>query len=192
MEKVISIEEYKKKQIINITWEDMFNLFLIFARDEESWATIDLNVLMESFAKYKNMERFASLYGNLEIEKNENGIDIIDLYDCLEQKIKSKTIVINPSRKNEFVILGTDEEFDQLRGKYDNRTLTIFRDLMFFIHMDLEYGINNWSLLAEDEYIEDQNYPGIVTGEFIGKEKNERIMKKVRKRAIERLRNLYK
>lgn len=57
--------------------------------------------------------------------------------------------------------------------------------------MDLEYGLNNWTLVAEDEYIEDSIYPGIITGEFIGQEKNKKVMKKVRKRAIERCKNIY-
>lgn len=63
---------------------------------------------------------------------------------------------------------------------------------MFFINMDLEFGINNWYLVAEDEYIKDSIYPGIVTGEFIGQEKDSKVMKKVRKRSIENLRNIYK
>lgn len=193
MEKIISIEEYKDNQLekimMDLTAEDIFNLFLICARGEESLPIIDLNVLMESLAKYKNINRYASIYRNLEIEQNAAGNDIINIEKCLEQKINTRTIVINPSRKNEFVILGTDEEFKQLREKYDIRTLSIFRNLMFNIHMDLEYGINNWSLIAEDEYIEDPIYPGIVTGEFIGKEKNKRVMKKVRKKAIEILKD---
>lgn len=172
--------------------EDIFDLFLIFARNEASLPIIDLNILMESLAKYKNISRYASIYRNLEVEPNADGNDIINIEKCLEQKINNRTIVINPSRKSEFIILGTDEEFEQLRRKYDVHTLSIFRNLMFNIHMDLEYGINNWTLIAEDEYIEDSIYPGIVTGEFIGQEKDKRVMKKIRKQAIERLKDFYK
>lgn len=192
MEKIVNIEEYKNNQfekIMDLTVEDVFNLFLICAREEEILPIIDLNVLMESFAKYKNINRYASIYRNLEIEQNADGNDIINIEKCLEQKISSKIIIINPSMKNEFVILGTDEEFEQLKEKYDVDTLSIFRNLMFNIHMDLEYGINKWSLIAEDEYIEDPIYPGIVTGEFIGQEKDKKVMERVRKRAIEQLKN---
>lgn len=195
MEKIISIEEYTnnrfEKNNDDLMVEDIFNLFLIYSRNEERLPVIDLNVLMESLAKYKNVNRYASIYRNLEIEQNANGNEIINIEKCLEQKINSRTIVINPSRKNEFVILGTDEEFEQLKEKYDVHTLSIFKNLMFNIYMDLEYGINNWSLIAEDEYIEDPIYPGIVTGEFIGQEKDKKVMKKVRKMTIEQLKNFY-
>lgn len=191
MGKIVNIGEYKKnpteKQIINLTVDDIFNLFLIFERSERKLPLIDLNVLMESLAKYKNMDRFASLYKNLETEENENGINIINLESCVDKKIESKTIFVNPSQKAEILILGNDEEFDQLRKRYDENTLSLFRDLMFFIQMDLEYGINNWTLVAEDEYIEDPIYPGIVTGEFIGQEKNKNTMNKVRKKQLKDL-----
>lgn len=195
MEKIISIQEYKNNQFekaaIDLTVEDVFNLFLIFARAEEILPIVDLNILMESLAKYKNINRYHSIYKNLKIEKNDDGKDIINLEKCLETKINSKTILINPSKSNEIVILDNDEEFEQLIEKYDEHTISVFRDLMFNIHMDLEYGINNWSLIAEDEYIEDPIYPSIVTSEFIGQEKDKKVMKKVRKRAIESLKNLY-
>lgn len=196
MEKITNIEEYKKnrfvKTMMDLTTEDIFNLFLIFARGEDRWPMVDLNVLMESLAKYKDRDRYASLYRNLKIEKNKDGKDIINLEEVYEKAVESRMVIINPSMNNEFIVFGTDEEFTNLRKMYDEPTLSIFESLMFNIRMDLEYGIDNWSLVAEDEYIDVPNYPGIVTGEFIGQEKDQRVMKKVRKRAIERLQNLYK
>lgn len=196
MDKVINIDEYKnnrfKKTDMILTAIDFFNLFLVFARNEDNLPLIDLNVLMRSFAKYRSVPRYASLYQNIEVEQNEDGEEIVNIRGFLKEKINNKTIVQNPSRENEFMILGTDDEFDELKGKYDGQTLSIFGDLMFNIIMDLIHGIDNWSLVAEDEYIEDPIYPGIVTGEFVGQEKDKRVMKKVRKRLIERLKNLYK
>ena len=192
MGKVISIEEYRQPKNTNLSKEDIFNLFLIFKCNEETLPIFDSNVLMESLAKYKNMDRFSTLLSNLVITKSENGKDIIDLSVCLDKNIKDKTVIINPSKQSEIMILASDEEFSQLKKSYDERTLSSFGDLMFFLNMDLEYGINNWSLVAEDEYIKHPKYPGIVTGEFIGQEKTPEVMKKVKKRAIERLKILYK
>ena len=192
MGKVISIEEYRQPKNTNLSKEDIFNLFLIFKCNEETLPIFDSSVLMESLAKYKNMDRFSTLLSNLVITKSENGKDIIDLSDCLDKNIKNKTVIINPSKQSEIMILASDEEFSQLKKSYDERTLSSFGDLMFFLNMDLEYGINNWSLVAEDEYIKHPKYPGIVTGEFIGQEKTPEVMKKVKKRAIERLKILYK
>ena len=192
MGKVISIEEYRQPKNTNLSKEDIFNLFLIFKCNEETLPIFDSNVLMESLAKYKNMDRFSTLLSNLVITKSENGKDIIDLSVCLDKNIQNKTLIINPSKQSETMILASDEEFSQLKKSYDEKTLSSFGDLMFFLNMDLEYGINNWGLVAEDEYIKHPKYPGIVTGEFIGQEKTPEVMKKVKKRAIERLKILYK
>lgn len=192
MGKVISVEEYGQHKSTNLSIEDIFNLFLIFKHNEETLTIFDSNVLMESLAKYKNMDRFSTLLSDLVITKNENGKDIIDLSDCLDKYIQNKTVIMNPSKQSEIMILEIDEEFSQLKKSYDEKTLSSFGDLLFFINMDLEYGINNWSLVAEDEYIKYPKYPGIVTGEFIGQEKTPEVMKKVKKRAIEGLKNLYK
>ncbi len=191
MGKVISIEEYGQHKSTNLSIEDIFNLFLIFKHNEETLAIFDLNVLMESLAKYKNMDRFSTLLSNLVITKNEKGKDIIDLSDCLDKNIQNKTVIMDPSEQSEIMILASDEEFIQLKKSYDEKTLTSFGNLMFFLNMDLEYGINNWSLVAEDEYIKYPKYSGIVTGEFIGQENTSEVMKKVKQRAIERLKNLY-
>ena len=59
--------------------------------------------------------------------------------------------------------------------------------------MDLEHGIDNWSLVAEDEFIELPNCLDVVTGEFIDKNKeNPVVQRKIKKRAIEHLKNSYK
>lgn len=192
MSKLINIEEYRHKKHSDLSAEDIFILFLIFKHSEHPLTTFDLNALMESLAKYKDMDRFASLCSNLVVTKNENERDIIDLSDCLGKAIQNRTVMINPSKQSEILIVGSDEEFSRLKKSYDEKTLSSFGDLMFFVNMDLEYGADNWSLVTEDEYIKDPIYPGIVTGEFIGQEKNPEVMKKVRKQAINRLRNLYK
>lgn len=192
MGKVISIEEYRQRKSTNLSIEDIFSLFLIFKYNEETLTIFDLNVLMESLAKYKNMDRFSTLLSNLVITKSENGKDIIDLSDCLDKYIQNKTVIRNPSKQSEIMILEIDEELSQLKKSYDEKTLSSFGDLMFFVNMDLEHGINNWSLVAEDEYIKYPKYPGIITGEFIGQEKTPEVMKKVKKRAIEGLKYLYK
>lgn len=184
MGKVINFEEYWQHKSANLSIEDIFNLFLIFKHNEETLAIFDLNVLMESLAKYRNMDRFSTLLSNLVITKNENGKDIIDLSDCLDKNIQNKTVIMNPSKQSEIMILGSDEEFSQLKRSYDEKTLSSFGDLMFFVNMDFEYGINNWSLVAEDEYIKYPKYPGIVTGEFIGQEKTPAVMKKVKKERL--------
>lgn len=192
MGKLIKLEEHRHKKYADLSIEDIFNLFLIFKHNEQPLATFDINVLMESLAKHKDIDRFTFLCSNLVPTKNENGKDIIDLSDCLDKNVQNKTVIVNPSKQSEIVILGSDEEFSHLKKSYDEQTLSLFGDFMFFVNMDFEYGINNWSLVAEDEYIKVPKYPGIVTGEFIGQEKTPEVTKKVKKRAIERLRNLYK
>lgn len=69
--------------------------------------------------------------------------------------------------------------------------LESFGDLMFFVNNDLKYGIGNWKFLFEDEVLQYPKYPSIVTGEFIGKEKNPETMQKIKKRSIERLKSQY-
>ena len=126
---------------------------------------------MESLAKYKNMNRFSTLLSNLVITKSEKGKDIIDLSDCLDKNIQNIMATEMPEKEN------------QLKKSYDEKTLSSFGNLMFFLNMDLEHGINNWSLVAEDEYIKYPKYPGIVTGEFIEQEKTPEVMKKVKKKS---------
>ncbi len=190
MENIINFEEARNKRNSNLSTEDIFNLFLIFKNCEQPLAAFDLNILMESLAKYKEMDRFAFLYRNLIITRNANGKDIIDLNCCLNKHVQNKTIIINPLNQSEIMLIGTDTEFNQLKKLYDEKTLLLFSDLMFFITMDFKYGVNNWSLFAEDEYLKYPKYPGIVTGEFIGQEKTPKVMQKVRKIAIDELRNL--
>lgn len=103
MAEIINIKDYMNNQFekvkINLTTEDIFNLFLICAHAEETMLIINLNVLMESLAKYKNINRYASIYKNLEVEQNECGKDILNIEKYLEQKIHDRIIVIDPVKK---------------------------------------------------------------------------------------------
>lgn len=109
----------------------------------------------------------------------------------LEKKVQDRLVVINPKNKNEVHIIGSEEDFLTLSSKYDSLNLSVFDDLLFFIYMDLKYGLDKWGLVAEDEIIEVPNYPNIVTGEFINKDKNNPLIKKkIKKRAKENLKNL--
>ena len=59
MKTIVSFDEYKSNHDIIITVEDIFNLFLIFKQNEEILARVDVDVLAQSFSKYKK------LYGNI-------------------------------------------------------------------------------------------------------------------------------
>lgn len=168
-----------------LTKDDIFNLLLIYKHNEEILSTFNLDVVMKSLAKYKKLERFSKLCSNLDVEINELGIEIVNLVECLEKKKKEKVVIENPNRKMEIIVLGNGEYYNTLKEKYSKKNILMFADLMFFINNDLEYGMDNWQIIFEDEYIEDPIYGGIVTGEIINVEKDEKTMKKVRKIAKE-------
>lgn len=185
IQKRMSVKKPAKK--LNV--DDIFNLLLIYKHREQILSSFDLNFVERAFGRYKNMERFSSILSNLETECNENGEEIISFRSTIDRKIREKNVVLI---NGEVVILGDDEYFDSLKREYDEETFSVFDNIYFFIYNDLEYGFDNWKVLFEDEYIKDPKYPGIVTGEFIGQKKDANVMKQVRKRAIERIKNNYK
>ena len=198
MEKVVYFNDYINKSNENdfiITTDDIFNLFLIFKNKEELSIMLefDINVLMKSLAKYRNLEKFNMIFKNILIEKNEYEDEIINLSDSLEKRREEKLIIVDPNNKNEVYILGSEEEFKALESNYDEKILNIFNNLMFYINNDLEFGIDNWQIVAEDEVIDVDRYPNFVTGEFIAQDKSNPLVKqKMKKRAIEHIKNIYK
>lgn len=114
------------------------------------------------------------------------------------------TILINRSN-NQFIIteegkilyanlitvFENDELFNKQKEQYTRTDLEAFRQLMFYINNDLEFGIGNWDILSEDEIIQVPGYPSYVSGEFIGQDKTQPSVKKMMKdRAKEHLKNL--
>ena len=194
-DKIINLTEKieKRKSLNNQTKqldvEDFFNLLLIYKRREHALASFDLKFIERAFGRYKNMERFSSILNNLETEYNENGEEIINFKSAVDKKVEEKTIIF---MDGEVIILGKDEYFEDLESKYDEENFLAFDSLYFFIYNDLKYGFDGWQLLFEDEYIKHPKYPeGIITGEFIGQKKDEKVMKQVKKRTIEMLKNKY-
>lgn len=178
-----------KNQAKQLNVDDVFNLLLIYINVEQILASFDLNLVERAFGRYKNMERFSDVLGNLATEYNENGEEIISFRSAVDQKVSEKTIILI---NGEVVILGDNEYFDSLKREYDEETFLVFDNLYFYIYNDLKYGFDNWQLLFEDEYIKYPKYPeGIVTGEFIGQKKDEKVMKQVKKRTIGMLKNKY-
>lgn len=178
-----------KKQIKQLTVDDIFNLLLIYKHNEGILTSFNLDFAERVFGRYKHMERFSIIFSNIGTEYNKNGEEIINFSKIIEQKQKEKAVILI---SGDVVILGDDEYFNSLKRKYNEEIFSIFDSLILFINDDLQFGFDNWELLFEDEYIKDKVYPGIVTGEFIGQTKDAKIMKQVRKKAIERLRNNYK
>ena len=198
MEKLVYFNDYINKSNENdfiITIDDIFNLFLIFKNKEESliMPEFDISILMKSLAKYRNLEKFNMIFKNILIEKNEYEDEIINLSDSLEKRREEKLIIVDPNNKNEVYILGSEEEFKALESNYDEKILNIFNNLMFYINNDLEFGIDNWQIVAEDEVIDVPGYPNFVTGEFIAQDKSNPLVKqKMKKRAIDHIKNIYK
>lgn len=191
MNKIIDFNNYKTNLDEDIiTLEDIFNLFLIFKQKEEIFVKFDINVLMQSLAKYRNLEKFNLIFKNILVENDEFDNEIINLSPFLEKKQQEKLIIQNPKSKNEIHILGTEDIFEKLTSNYSKKVLFIFNELMFFINNDLKFGIDNWEILLEDEIINVPGYPSIVTAEFIGKnKKNPSVKKKMKERTIERIFN---
>lgn len=184
---LVDFNSYKNKKVEKLTEEDILNLILIFKYDEVAF--IDINKIMKSLGYYNSMEKFRILYKNLNIKTDENNSPIVDLKGVYK-KMLEEGLVIEGS-ENEFMILASPEEINNLKEKYYKNVLQSFNDLMFYVNNDLKYGLGNWELLFEDELLEYPRYPSIVTGEFIGKEKDEEVMQKVKKRSIEQLKNFY-
>lgn len=192
---IIDFNKDRESIYSNLTLEDIFDLFLAFHAKEESTplASVDVNVLMMSLARYKNSKSFSSIYKNIPSEKNESGFEIINLEKCIAKSCEKKSIIVNPTNDNEFCILLDGDSCEKILSKYNDNVLKKIGRLMFFVNMDLEHGIDNWSLVAEDEFIELPNCLDVVTGEFIDKNKeNPVVQRKIKKRAIEHLKNSYK
>lgn len=179
----------KENEISRLTYEDIFNLLLISKNYEGILTSFNLNLVQQAFARYKHMQRFSSIFSNLEIEYNEDGKEIINFSSIVEKKSKDNIIIFY---NDDVVILADEEYFNNLKMNYTEETYFKFNDLVFFLNNDLKYGFDNWELLFEDEYIKYPGYPGIVTGEFIGQKKDAKVMKKVKERTIERLKNYNK
>lgn len=193
MGNIISFTEYKSNHDVIITLEDIFNLFLIFKRKEELLAEVDVSVLSQSFSKYKNLEKFNLIFKNILLQENQYNNGIIDLSQVVEKKQQEKLIVISSKNRNEIFVLASEEKIEKLSANYDEKILNCFRELMFCVNNDLKFGIDNWETIFEDEIIDVSGYPSIVTAEFIGKNKNNpRVKEKIKKRAIENVKRIYK
>lgn len=184
---IIDFNSYRNKKTEKITEEDIFNLILIFKYGEIDF--FNINNIMESLGCYARMERFKNIYENLNVITNLNNFPIVDLTDIYEKMLEDRLII--ESHENEFMIIASFEKINELKEKYCKDVLESFGNLMFFVNNDLKYGIGNWKFLFEDEVLQYPKYPSIVTGEFIGKEKNPETMQKIKKRSIERLKSQY-
>ena len=184
---LIDFKTYKDKKVESLTEEDILNLIIIFKYDESNF--IDINKIMKSLGIYNNIEKFKILYRNLNIKFDENNSPILDLKDAYKKLLEEGLII--ETDENEFMILATQEEINDLKERYYKNVLQIFNDLMYYVNNDLKYGIGNWELLFEDEVLKYPRYPSIVTGEFIDKEKDDEVMQKVKKIAIDQLKNFH-
>ena len=184
---IIDFNSYKNKKVEKITEEDILNLILIFKYDEIDF--FNINNIMESLGSYAGMERFKKIYENLKIKTNQNNSPVVDLTDIYQKMLKERLII--ETQENEFMILASPEKINELKEKYCKDVLQSFGDIMFFVNNDLKHGIGNWELLFEDEVLQYPRYPSIVTGEFIGIEKDAETMQKIKKRSIERLKSQY-
>ena len=160
---IVEFNNYKKNYIDKLTEKDILNLILIFKYNEVTF--IDINKIMKLLGNYNNVEKFKTLYENINIKTDNNNCSILDLNDEYI-KMLEKGLIIETS-KNEFMILASPEEINKLKEQYRDNVLQTFNDLMFYINNDLKYGIGNWELLFEDEVLKYPKYPSIVTGEFI-------------------------
>ena len=185
---LVDFNNYKKKKVDKLTEEDFFNLILIFKYNDVTF--ININKIMNVLGNYSNVEKFKILYKDLNLKTDENNCSILDLKDTYIEMLE-KGLIIETS-ENEFMILANPQKINDLKEKYCDNILQSFNDLMFYVNNDLKYGIGNWELLFEDEVLKYPKYPSIVTGEFIDIEKNEEVMQKVKKRAIDNLKNSYK
>lgn len=184
---IIDFNSYKNKKTCKITEEDILNLILIFKYNEIDF--LNINNIMESLGCYAEMKRFKKIYENLHIKTGPNNLPIVDLTDIYKKMLEEKLII--ETQENEFMIIASPKKINELKGKYCKDVLQSFGNLMFFVNNDLKYGIGNWKLLFEDEVLRYSKYPSIVTGEFIGKEKDAETMQKIKKRSIERLKSQY-
>lgn len=190
-EKIISFESVKSqikiKKSEKLTEEDILNLILIFKYN--NYEFLDINKIMISLGYYNSIEKFKKIYENLNIKIDKNNCTIVDLNNAYNKMIEKK-FVINVS-ENEFMILANHDQISKLKETYHKNILETFSDLMFYIDNDLKYGLGNWELLFEDEVVKYPGYTSIVTGEFIGKEKDEEVMQKIKKISIGRWKNFY-
>ena len=185
-------DRINKNNYQDLPKEYIFDLFLAFQTRQELLARVNIDALMMSLAKYKDLKRYSFIYKNISSEKNEFGIEIINLKECIDKNLKEKKIIINPKNDKEVFILSDRDSCNAILSKYDKELLKKIDDLFFRVYMDLKVGIDKWSLICEDEFIDVPNYPSIVTAEFLEQDKqNPIVKKKIKKRAIEHLKSIY-
>ncbi len=156
MEKTVNILDYKENNKLKcvLTNEDIFDLFIIFKRNE-GILIFNFDMFIKSLSKYRNLDKFNYIYRNLEVVSNGDLEDIIDLKECLERKLKNNHIMINPSNKSEIIILETIDQARNMMGSYNSHTLLLFKELMVLIDNDLEYGIDNFQTKKEVSSIDE-------------------------------------
>ena len=110
------IDFNSKKNILTV--EDFFALFIMFKSKDDLGILVefDLSKLMYSLPRWRGMEKFKSLYGNIEINLDENNIEYINLVDIIAKKIKEKVVISSGDAK--FLILANEELFSEQRKQY--------------------------------------------------------------------------
>ena len=165
------IDFNSKKNILTV--EDFFALFIMFKSKDDLGILVefDLSKLMYSLPRWRGMEKFKNLYGNIEINLDENNIEYINLVDLIAKKIKEKVVISYGDAK--FLILANEELFSEQRKQYKKSDLDLFNQLMFYINNDLEFGIGNWEVFSQDEVVQVDKYPSYVSGEFVEQDKRD-------------------
>lgn len=173
------IDFNSKKNILTV--EDFFALFIMFKSKDDLGILVefDLSKLMYSLPRWRGMEKFKNLYGNIEINLDENNIEYINLVDIIAKKIKEKVVISSGDAK--FLILANEELFSEQRKQYKKSDLDLFNQLMFYINNDLEFGIGNWEVFSQDEVVQVDKYPSYVSGEFVEQDKRDSNTKKLMK-----------
>ncbi len=184
------IVDFNSKKSI-LTEEDFLDMFVMFKSKDDLGILVqfDLIQVMYSLPRWKNILKFKKLYENIEIKLDDNNKEYINLIDAAAKRTKEK-VLVSVDNVN-FFILANDELFNKQKEQYTRTDLEAFRQLMFYINNDLEFGTGNWEILSEDEIIQVPGYPSYVSGEFIGQDKTQPSVKKMMKdRAKEHLKNL--
>ena len=174
------IEDFNSKKS-ELTQEDIFDMFIMFKSHEKQLAEFNLTTLMYSLPRWKNRFKLHKLYENIEIKKDDEGKEYVDLVKVAQEKVKERKLLMFDD--DLFMILVKDDFFDKQKKQYRKDDLANFGDLMFYVNHDLEYGIGKWSIFAEDEVIKVPGYLPYITDEFFDMDKND---PKVKKLMIER------
>lgn len=138
MSKIVDFNTKKKE--LSLSKEDLLNLYLLYENKCDGFVAIDLDVFERSIAIHKKNNQFAFLLDNFEIEHSDDNEEFVNFHD-----------VVN---KNEIILLGNtillldDEYLKHFEKRYDF-FIKIYGNLLFYIHNDLKYGINNWVIVFE-------------------------------------------